>query len=189
MQLEDLTSFLTEIFGSAVQHLDPESWQVDTPEFRLLILLSEDLSWLRLLLPIAPLAEVQSLLAEVLEANFDFTQEARLALHQGVVWAVFQHSLITLQPEDLSAALGRLVVLQQRGISECFNLSVQKRIREIIQIAKQQGQSLETTLQNLDHLYQEGVMGDMDQDRQSLDATLAAWRYQLERLWSEVNVD
>jgi hypothetical protein len=62
---------------------------------------------------------------------------------------------------------------------------VEVRISQIVGTAKLQGQSLEATLQTLERFYQEGLMGDMQQGASSREATLAAWRYQLERLWSE----
>lgn len=186
MNSEAITPLLTEIFGSAVQTLEPESWQIDTPEFRFLVLLSEDHSWLRSLMTIAPLAEVESWLPELMEANFDLTQETRYAVYQGVLWAVFHHRLASLESQDFAAALARLVVLRQRGLTECYSLRIERRIRQIIQSAKAQGQSLETTLQNLDRLYQEGVIGELSQSRDARLNTLSAWRYQLERLWPEV---
>jgi hypothetical protein len=185
----EITSFLTEIFGSNIQVLGTESWQVSTPEFRLLILLSEDQTWLRTLIPIATEPEVQGVLPQLLAANFDLTQEARYALHEQVLWGVFQHNLARLTAEDFSSALGRLVAMHQRGLVECFNLMIEKQILKIIQTAKRQGQSLESTLQNLDRLYQEGVMGELDQSRQSQEETLAAWRYQLERLWPQISAE
>jgi hypothetical protein len=188
MQPHEITPFLTEIFGSNIQILDMEAWQVSTPEFRLLVLLSEDQTWLRALIPIAAEPEIQGILPELLTANFDLTQEARYALHEQVLWGVFQHNLVRLTAEDFSSALGRLVAMQQRGLAECFNLVIEKQIRKIIQTAKRQGQSLESTLQNLDRLYQEGVMGELSQSRQSQEEILAAWRFQLERLWPQVNL-
>ncbi|MBW4553778.1 MAG: hypothetical protein KME35_22120 [Aphanocapsa sp. GSE-SYN-MK-11-07L] len=186
MHPEAISPFLNEIFGSAVEILEPGSWQIDTPEFRLLVLLSEDHSWLRALTPIAPQADVESLLPELMAANFDLTQETRYALYQGVLWGVFHHSLKALDSEDFSTALARLVGLRNRGLSECYNLLIEKRIRQIIGVAKTQGQSLETTMQSLDRLYQEGMMGNLTQSRDSMEETLSAWRYQLERLWPEV---
>jgi hypothetical protein len=189
MQPHEITPFLTEIFGSNIQVLDMESWQVSTPEFRLLVLLSEDQTWLRALIPIATEPEVQGILPQLLAANFDLTQEARYAFHEQVLWGVFQHNLARLTTEDFSSALGRLVAMHQRGLAECFNLMIEKQIRRIIQTAKRQGQSLESTLQNLDRLYQEGVMGELDQSRQSQEETLSAWRFQLERLWPQVSAE
>ncbi len=68
-----------------------------------------------------------------------------------------------------------------------FNQLVESRIRQIIEAAKQQGQSLEATLQNLDRFYEEGILGDLEQGADSREQVLAAWRRQLERLWPEVN--
>jgi hypothetical protein len=102
-----------------------------------------------------------------------------------VLWGVFQHSRANLTPEDFKAAIARLLILQQQGLGASFNRLAETQIRQIIQAAKLQGQSLETTLQTLDRFYQEGVMGEIDQNAAQREQILAAWRYQLERLWNE----
>lgn len=187
MTPEDITHILAELFDSSnIQVFQPGSWQVDHPKFRLLILLSEDQSWLRALVPIAGIQEAQPFLEQLLAANFDLTQETRYALNQGALWGVFQHALVSLSPNDFSAAVAQLVVLNQQGLSDYFNQVVDQRIRQIIQVAKRQGQSLEATLQNVDRFYQEGMIGEMDQGAQSREETLAAWRRRLELLWPEV---
>lgn len=186
MKPEEITNKLTELFGGAVQTTQLGMWQVETPEFRLLVLLSEDYSWLRALIPIAPAQEVQPFLEQLLEANFDTTQEVRYALNQNVLWGVFQHNCATLAPQDFSAAIARLITLHQQGLSNSFNQLVDSRIRQIVKAAKQQGQSLEATLQTLDRFYREGLMGDLEQGAESREQVLAAWQRQLERLWSEV---
>lgn len=187
MTPDAIANILTQTFGPAVQQIDACSWQIETPDFRLLVLLSEDQSWLRALIPIASAADAEPFLSQLLEANFDSTQEARYALSQGALWGVFQHSAAGLSQEDFSAALQQLISLHQQGISAPFNQLVETQIRQIIQAAKLQGQSLEATLQTLNHFYQEGVMGDMAQGATSREEVLAAWRRQLERLWPEVN--
>lgn len=181
----DLSTQLTQLFGKQVQQLAPGSWQVDTPDFRLLVLLSEDETWLRVLVPIAPAQDAQPFFEQLLEANFDNTQEVRYALQQDVLWAVFQHSAAGLAIADFTAAVQRLLDLRQQGLDDCFNRLIESRVRQIIQAAKQQGQSLEATLQTLDRFYQEGLMGSMSAGTQAREDTLAAWRYQLERLWNE----
>lgn len=186
MNLENLTTILTEVFNDAVHPLSPGSFQVETPEFRLLVLLSEDQSWVRAMLPIVPMQDAQPFAEELLEANFDLTQETRYAFHQGVLWAVYQHSLDGLTKSDLINALQRMLVLKQQGIDEVFNVLVEKRIRQIVQVAKRQGQSLEMTLQTLERFYQEGLMGDLEMGARSREETMAAWQRQLERLWHEV---
>jgi len=189
MNPEEITKTLNQLFeASTVTVLPPTSWQVETARFKLLVLLSEDESWLRLLIPIVAAEEAQPFMEQLLAANFDLTQETRYALHQNALWGVFQHSLTSLTIADFSAAIARLIALQEAGLSQPFDQLVEERIRQIIRAAKRQGQSLEATLQNLDRFYQEGLMGNLDQGEASREAVLAAWRRQLERLWPEVEV-
>ncbi len=187
MTPSDLSTELTQLFGTAARQLAPGSWQVDSPDFCLLVLLSDDASWLRLLVAIAPAQDAQPFFEQLLEANFDHTQEVRYALQQEVLWAVFQHSLAGLAIADFQAAVQRLIDLRLKGLDECFTRLIENRVRQIIHVAKQQGNSLEATLQTLDRFYQEGLMGDMTADSQARADTLAAWRYQLERLWDEID--
>ncbi|MGF1513567.1 MAG: type III secretion system chaperone [Elainellaceae cyanobacterium] len=185
MTPDDITAVLTDLFGEDVQAQPPETWQVESDRSRLLVLVSEDQSWLRALVSIAPEPEAQPFLAQLLEANFDDTQEARYALYQNVLWGIFQHALPTLTADDFKAALARLVILKDRGIGDSFNRLAETQIRQIVQAAKQQGQSLEATLQTLERFYQEGVMGEMEQSAEQRESVMEAWRYQLKRLWDE----
>jgi len=185
MTAEEISNTLTELFGAAVAVLAPASWQMETSGFRLLVLLSDDQSWLRVLLPIAPAQDAQPFFSQLLEANFDDTQETRYALHQDVLWGVFQHSRESLTAEDFTVALQRLLLLRQQGLDDSFNQLSEAQVRQIIRVVKQQGQTLESILQNLDRFYEEGVMGDISGSAADRQATLAAWRYQLERLWDE----
>lgn len=188
MTPEEISQTLTELFVEAtVGVIAPGSWQVDTPTFRLLILLSEDNTWLRVLLPIVPLTEAQPFLTQLLEANFDDTQEVRYALYDGVVWGVYQHNSGSLVSADLSNAIARLVSLYETGLNDVFNRLIESRIRQIIQAAKQQGQSLQATMQNLERFYAEGLLGEINQSSEAKEEVLASWRRQLERLWNEIN--
>lgn len=186
MTPEALVQTLTDLFGDIVQTLAPGSYQVETDGLRLLVLLSDDQSWLRVLVPIAPAQEAQPFLEQLLSANFDTTRETRYALQENVLWGVFQHSRDGLTSEDVTAAIQQLTELHQQGLNGFFSQLVEQQMRQIIWAAKRQGQSLEATLQNLDRFYQEGLMGDMNAGTQAKDDTLAAWRYQLERLWDQV---
>ncbi|HLO86250.1 MAG TPA: hypothetical protein VK203_14750 [Nostocaceae cyanobacterium] len=186
MTPEEIAITLTGLFGAElVQAIAPGSWQVEDAAFRLLVLLSEDNTWLRVLLPIVPLQEAEPFLTQFLEANFDDTQETRYAVYDGVVWGVFQHNLGTLTSADLTNAIARLVSLYQNGVNDVFNRLIDTRIRQIIQAAKQQGQSLEATMQNLDRFYAEGLLGEISQTSTAREEVLAAWRKQLQRLWNE----
>ena len=182
-----LTATLTELFGNAVQPTAANSYQIETPEFRLLVLLSDDQSWLRMLVPIAPIQAAQPFIEQLLEANFDLTQETRYALHQDILWAVFQHGLAGLTIADFTQALQRLQLLKQQGVDEFFNALVEQQIRQIIQAAKRQNQSLETTLQMINRGYEEGLLGEMTMGNKSREEMLTAWQRQLTRLWPDVN--
>lgn len=187
MKPSEIASKLTDIFNSAsVQAIAPGSWQVETAEFRILVLLSEDGTWLRVLLPITSAEAAQPFMEQLLEANFDDTQEVRYALHQGVIWGVYQHNLSSLSIEDFRDAIARLITLNQVGLSDAFNLLVESRMRQIISAQKQQGQTLEATLQNVERFYEEGLLGDLEQGKESREQVMAAWKRRLEKLWLEV---
>jgi hypothetical protein len=185
MTPSDITNVLTTLFGNTIQIAEPESWQIEAENLRLLVLLSEDQSWLRALVTIAPLQEAEAFYQQLLEANFDETQEVRYALFQGLLWGVFQHGLENLTVTDFQQAIARLLDLHRRGLNDSFNQLAETQIRQIIRVAKLQGQTLEATMQTLERFYQEGIMGDIDAGAQSRNQFLSAWRYQLERLWDQ----
>jgi Tir chaperone protein (CesT) family len=182
MTPQETPNVLASLFGDAVQTLAPGSYQIEQEGFRLLVLRSEDQDWIRMMVPIASLMEAGAFLEELLEANFDETQEARYAVHQGLVWSVFQHDGTGLTEADFKGAIGRLVSMFRQGLDLVFKRHVEKQIRQIIRAAKMQGQTLEMTMQTLERFYSEGVMGDLDQ---SSEGAIEAWRVQLKRLWDE----
>jgi hypothetical protein len=186
MTPEDITIATTEIFGKELERPDPNSWQLQTENFPVLFLLSSDRSWLRVLIPIVPVKEAEALLGQILAANFDETQACRYGIHQDAVWGVFQHRLTTLTREDFAHNITTLLDLALQGLSPFFERQIEGRIRQVIKASKIQGQSLESTMQTLDRFYAEGIMGEMDESSQTREATMAAWRSQLERLWSQV---
>jgi hypothetical protein len=183
---QDITRTLTALFGEVVKVNEPESWQVEGENLQLLVLLSEDQTWLRALINVASAQEAAPFLTQLLEANFDETQETRYAIFQNVVWGVFQHSLETLTETDFEAALIRLGSLHQKGITDSFSKFAETQVRQIIRAAKLQGQTLEATLQSLERFYEEGVMGDLNAGAAERGEVLGAWRSQLERLWDDV---
>ncbi len=189
MKTAEISSILERLFNSEdINHDVEEAWQIKNSQIHLLVILSEDHTWLRLLSPIAAANQAQSLLPQLLENNFDTTQEVRYAINQNVLWGVFHHRLASLTSEDLESAIASLASLVEKGLSPSFNQLIEKQIIQIVKTAKAQGQSLESTYQTIDRFYQEGVMGGIDQDPNQREQFLAAWKAQLERLWSEVEV-
>lgn len=185
MTPQEIQKLLVDRFGDRVEIIDADSYRIDTPELRLLIILTAEQSWVKMLVPIATADEAMTFVEEILAANFDETLETRYALHQNVLWGVFQHSLPSLIPADADRAIERLIELKQLGIDRAFREFTTKRVREIIQVAKQRGDTLEQTLQTLDRFYAEGLMGDLGASADIRQEMMGAWRFQLERLWHE----
>ncbi|MEN8445165.1 MAG: hypothetical protein ABG776_09170, partial [Cyanobacteria bacterium J06555_13] len=185
MTPDDVTAALTTQFGDSAKYAPPDAWDVETDSLRLLVISSDP--WLRLMTPIVPLEEAKSFLGQMLEANFDQTQEARYAVHQGIVWGLVQYDFATLGVPMFEKAIAQLTQMKSDGISVFFNRMMEAQITQIITAAKLQGQSLEDTMKTLDRLYSEGVMGEMGQSEYQQKA-MTAWRNQLERLWPTVDV-
>jgi hypothetical protein len=186
MVIDEIDPILASLYESGIQAVEPGLWQVETSTHRLLVLLSEDQSWLRMMIPIASAAEAEPFWKELLERNFDDTGEVRYGVHQDALWAVFQHALPSLTPEDFVAAIAQLTNLQQRGLNDCFDRYADEQVALIIRAAQLQKMSLDMTLQNLDRFYQEGVMGDLDSPPEVRAVTLEAWRNRLQRLWPTI---
>lgn len=182
---DEISAVLSDRFGEACQKVPPDAWRVEADDWRLIAI--ESGPWLKLMTPIVPVTEAQSFLPQMMEANFDDTQEARYALHQEVIWGIFQYDEAALGVEQFNTAIDKLQKLKADGITGFFTRTIEVQVKKIIEAAKLNGQSLEATIQTLDRFYSEGVMGDMGEtdSRKALDA----WKYQLERLWPTVDVD
>jgi hypothetical protein len=182
---EDIRSFLTNRFGTSLKIVDPDSFQVETPAYRLLIIYSAQQAWVRMLVPIAPAADAMTFVEEFLSANFDATAETRYALNQGVLWGVWQHSVAGLTTNDFNTAIDRLIDIKRVGIDRAFQDFATRQVKAIVSIAKQRGDTLAQTMQTLDRFYAEGVMGDLGATEDIRTEMMTAWQYQLERLWHE----
>lgn len=189
MTPDDITASLSDLFTEGLHANPPENWQVEDGNSRLLFLLSDDNTWLRMLVSIAPAQDAQAFWQQLLEANFDETQEARYALYQNVLWGVFQHDLPTLTEEGFKRAIARLMAMRQQGLSASFTKVAEAQIRQIIYAAKLRGQSINETMQTLERFYHEGVMGEIDQSADQREVVLAAWRSHLQKLWNDVDID
>ena len=187
MKTEEITPILNQIFTiGKIEQESNDTWQIKQDNLRLLVILSEDHSWLRILVPIVSASEAQPFLSQLLAANFEATQEVRYAIEQNVLWGVFFHRLDSLMADDFCSAIALLISLKEKGLADSFQQLIEQRIRQIVKAAKLQGQSLEATFKTLERYYQEGMLGGIDQKPQEREQFLAAWKYQLERFWSEV---
>ena len=187
MTPDEITKALTGRFGEeACKKVSDDAWRVETEDMRLLAVCPG--AWIKLMIPLMPVAEAQSFIAQMMEANFDRTQETRYALHQDIVWGIFQCDMTALTPSQLKSAIDQLLLLKANGVSELFSIMVEAQVTQIIVASKKQGQSLEDTLKTLDRFYSEGMMGDMG-DASYQNNALASWRRQLERLWPTINIE
>lgn len=187
MTSDDITTALINRFGEkACQHMPPDAWQIETDDLRLLAISPGP--WLKLMTPIMPIVEAQPFLQQMMEANFDETQEARYAFHQNVVWALVQHDLTTLELPQFERSIEQLLRLHADGTEVFFTRMIESQVTQIIVASKRQGQSLEDTMKTLDRFYSEGVMGEMGAQGYQQQA-LGAWRRQLERLWPTVEAE
>ena len=186
MNAEELTNVLTARFGHACTRKPPNAWHVNREGLRLLATLKGP--WLRVMVPIVPVAQAMPFVQQIMEANFDETETTRYAFHQNLVWALFQWEFEPLTGEQLQRAIEQLLKMNEGGVSVFFNRLIEGQVRQIITAAKLQGQSLEDTMKTLNRFYSEGVMGDIDEAGYQQQA-LTAWKKQLERLWPEVTVE
>lgn len=186
MKIDRINTILKEIFPQGkIENQTDNSWQIVAGNIRILVLLSDDSSWLKILTPIGTQQDAKPLLEFLMGANFDSTGEARYALGQNVLWGIFQHSFESLTESDFCSAIASVVSLAEKGLSQAFQGIVENRIREIVKVAKTQGQSKEATYQMIERFYQEGMLGGLDQPVAERDNFLAAWKAQLNRLWEE----
>lgn len=162
----------------------PGQWQIEAEQWRLLVLTSVERDWLRAMIPIMPEAEALPLAAQLLDASFDRTREARFALQNGVLWAVFQHRLSTLNAEDLQSALSQLLQLHTYGT---FEELAEAKLKAIVLGLQGQQKSLEEAYQMLERLYDEGVLGDLGSSREEREKVLQVWRQKLARLWQQTD--
>lgn len=189
MTPDDITQAFTQRFGAKnFQHVPPDAWQVELDGMRLLAIMQGEA--VKLMTPIMSVNEAQPFIQQMMEANFDDTQSTRYALHQNVVWGIFQYDLDALSLPQFETATDQLLKLKADGSSVFFSRMVETQLTQIIVASKKQGQSLEGTLKTLDRFYAEGMMGDMSQNSGEYQQNaLASWRRQLERLWPLVDVD
>ncbi len=188
MAPDEITAALSDHFGSQYcQQIPPDAWQIDKAGQRLLVITSGP--WFKLMTPIMPIAEAQPFIPQMMEANFDKTQEARYAFHQDVVWGIFQYDLAALDTGQFESAISRLLALNADGVDGFFAQMVEAQVTQIIIASKKQGKSLDDTLKTLDRFYAEGMMGDMNSQDGYQKNALSAWQRQLERLWPTVEID
>ncbi len=105
-----------ERMAAIIQVLDPEvqfgrsAMQFSIEGTDVLIVFSEPQDRMRAMVPIRTLDGIEpGELLRVLQANFDTALDARYAVGQGQLWAVFVHPLSSLEQNDLISGIGQTV--------------------------------------------------------------------------------
>ncbi len=90
------------------------AWQFNYRQHQTMILTDENANRMRIMTPVIEekdLEEEQYKL--MLEANFDRALDAKYALFDGIVWAVFTHPLAELEVEQFKNAMNQVITLSE----------------------------------------------------------------------------
>ena len=111
-----LTKMTPAAMVDLVKSFDPEAkTRANAISFKLqerevLIVFDEKSDRMRILTPIAPASLLnEALLMRMSQANYDSALDARYAVADELVWAIFLHPLGSLQREDLISAIAQVV--------------------------------------------------------------------------------
>ncbi|MEM6453143.1 MAG: hypothetical protein AAF703_22855 [Cyanobacteria bacterium P01_D01_bin.105] len=187
MRLEDISPTLQNILDAEVQPIAPGMWAGTTPNFHLLVRLSENQTELQILLPLIPASDT-SAHQEVIAAYADLFQQADHTVLRDMLWAVFPYPLASTDAEALAIALPSLFERHEHFLIDYFQSVADKQMRRLIQSSKQSGRSLKATLQFLEYAYRENLLGELlEDDEQGREAVLAQWRAKIVQYWEAVD--
>lgn len=183
----NIIPILATALKSPVQRIQPGFWQVNTPNFPVLVLLTQDQTWLRLKLPLVFVLESPESVAELLHTYFFLvSQDAHYVQAQQQWWTVYRYRLASLNPQDFAVTVAQLVARHQKCLLGHLQSVANDRLCHLIEISKRQGRSLPTTLQTLEYVYREHLFGELLEDEQEREAVLAEWQAKIRQFWSEV---
>ncbi len=113
MTPQQIDQLLRQRYPTIEAH-EGERWQVQTGGQRLVVLSDAETDRVRVLVPVAQVDEPDpGTLLRLLEANFADTLDARYAVFNGVLWAVFVAPLGGLDEHAFEQALGQVLELAQ----------------------------------------------------------------------------
>jgi len=85
-------------------------WQLTFEGYSALVVTDEAADRMRIMVPVAAVDDLdREQLHRLLQANFDSALDARYAVAQGRVWAVFLHPLASLSERELFSGLGQVI--------------------------------------------------------------------------------
>jgi len=108
--LDDLRAFLEEAAGEVEGQAG--QWTAEIGGTQVLLVADPEYGRMRLMSPVDLASETDgSLLRRLMEANFSSSMDARYAIWQDRVWALYTHSLPDLERRRFHDALGQVVNL------------------------------------------------------------------------------
>jgi len=105
--------WMGEILNEICREVKGQSgyWEADYLGRKMMIITDEQNNRMRIIAPISEQKKVKSkMLLEAMEANFDQVLDAKYALYNDVVWAVFVHPLGELAEEQFKDAMSQVFV-------------------------------------------------------------------------------
>lgn len=90
------------------------AWQFNYRQHQTMILTDESANRMRIMTPVIEEKDLEEgQLKLMLEANFDRALDAKYALFDGLVWAVFTHPLAELEVEQFKDAMNQVITLSE----------------------------------------------------------------------------
>lgn len=90
------------------------AWQFNYRQHQTMILTDENANRMRIMTPIIEEKDLEEEQYKImLEANFDRALDAKYALFDGIVWAVFTHPLAELEVEQFKNAMNQVITLSE----------------------------------------------------------------------------
>lgn len=90
------------------------AWQFNYRQRQTMILTDESANRMRIMTPVIEEKDLEEgQLKLMMEANFDRALDAKYALFDGLVWAVFTHPLAELEVEQFKDAMNQVITLSE----------------------------------------------------------------------------
>lgn len=111
MTPQQIEQALRDRFGTAVT-AEPQRWQVEVGRFNLAVIADAESDRLRVMIAVAAVDnDDPRTFRRLLEANFVASLDARYAISDTVLWALFVSPLSVLTPHQLDFAISQVIEL------------------------------------------------------------------------------
>ena len=106
-----------EKLNELINRIDPEAnraqqgvWSFSFQDQELAVFTDVQADRMRIVVPITSTDQIDAtLMAQMLQANYDSALDARYAIAQGIVWSIFVHPLADLTSQQFFSAVGQVI--------------------------------------------------------------------------------